>query len=205
MITFMEKPYLINIIGIDGCGKGTQIELLRKRLLSRGVQVEVTKAYDLLEKSLFSKYIETASQTEIMFLFQSFHTKQRLATEEALQRGKVVISDRWDETYFAYHRQNGFLSRDKKLRNKLNEIAYAGLKPHLSFLLNVSPEVVGKRCINRGADFFDKKGIEHHTKSARMHLKIAKENNENYVILNGEDHPIEIHYEILKHIDVLLF
>ncbi len=190
---------LINITGIDGCGKGTQIVLL-KNFLSKKYKVEVVKAYDELEKELFSSYIEYASQIEIMFLFQAFHTKQRIAAQKALGSGKIVIADRWDETYFGYHSQYGFLSQDREKREWLNQIAYAGLKPDLSFLIDIDVSKAMQRCIDRGADFFDKKSVEHHTSLRKKYLEIAKMGDSKWIVLDGNKNILAIHKEIVNKI-----
>lgn len=190
---------LINITGIDGCGKGTQVDSLHKYLEKLGYSVYISKAYGQAEKEIFSLYMEYADDLAIMFLFQSFHVHQRVETEKALKKGDIVIADRWDEAYLAYHSNKGFLMNNPELRDKLNEIAFGGIKPDISFLLDIAPEEGIRRCKIRGADFFDRKGIEYHTKLNVAYKKIAMENNE-WVILDGSDSPIKIHKQIISHI-----
>ena len=192
---------LINITGVDGCGKGTQIALLKKYYLQKGCRVEITKAYDEMEKELFSAYIEYASQIEIMFIFQAFHTKQKIATEKALSDGKIVLADRWDETYFAYHRTHGLLSVDKELRDRLNKIAYGDMKPDVSFLLEAEPTVAMQRCVARGADFFDRKGIDYHSELGLMYEKITHEDPNHWRVIEGKRSILEVHKSILKHLE----
>lgn len=195
---------LINITGIDGCGKGTQIDLLYKSLMKHGKDVIVTKAYDDLEKELFSEYIEYASQIEIMFLFQSFHTKQRIETETALHNGKLVIADRWDETYYGYHNQFGILSKDKEKRDWLNTVAYNNLKPDISFLIDIDPDLSIERCKQRGADFFDRKDKTYHASLKGEYLKIAQKSDQKWVVINVHKDRKEIHKEILSHIKLVI-
>ena len=193
---------LINITGIDGCGKGTQLQHLADYLTQEGRTVFLSKAYGPREKELFAPFIEKAHALTIMFLFQAMHVEQRVQAEAALQRGAIVLADRWDCAYQAFHSQHGALATDQDLRDKLNELAFGGIIPDITFLLRIPVSVGMERCRIRGADFFDRMGEEHHRSNADYLDHLAAEHG--WVIIDGEKPHGEIHQEIVETIQPLI-
>jgi len=193
---------LINITGIDGCGKGTQLQHLADYLTQKRRKIFLSKAYGPREKEMFSLFIERAHDLTVMFLFQAMHVEQRMKAEKALQDGAIVLADRWDDAYFAYHSQYGMLADDAILRDKLNELAFGGIKPDVTFLLKVPVSVGMERCRLRGADFFDLKSAAHHQSKADYLDKMAAEHG--WTVIDGERPHREIHEEIVSSVQPLI-
>lgn len=187
---------LICLTGIDGCGKGTQKELLRAHFQNAGKAVFMSKAYGDAEKECFSAFIEYWTQESILFLFQALHVEQRVKAEKALGRGDIVIADRWDESYLAYHSTHGILSSDPCLRDQLNKIAFAGIFPDVTFFLDVSVEQARKRLLSRGMDFFDRLSSDYHSTMRNEYLSIATARK--WIIIDGTNPALDIHKEILR-------
>lgn len=185
---------LICLTGIDGCGKGTQLSLLTEYLEKQNFPVFVSKAYGDAEKECFSAFINTWSQTAILFLFQALHAEQSLKVRRALAQRRIVIADRWDEAYLAYHSRYGILSCDPKLRARLNEIAFEGISPDVTILLDVPVKVALKRLEARGKDFFDKLPQSYHQAMRDEYLRLAKEKN--WHVVDGTRPAIDIHSRI---------
>lgn len=185
---------IICITGIDCCGKGTQIRFLEEFLRKMGHDVFLSKAYGQTEKECFSLFLEYWHPTSIMFLFQALHTHQRVKTERMLRKNKIVIADRWDESYLIYHSNYGILKHKTNLRNHLNEIAFSNIFPDITFLLKIKIIAAKQRCKHRGEDFFDKLPAEYHETMQNGYLEMAK--NRNWIIVNGEKSIKEIHEKI---------
>lgn len=190
---------LISITGLDGCGKGTQIALLKKHLEKKGKVVFYSKAYTDDIKAIFSPYLEYWSPIARMFFFQALYAQQCIESVRALKEGKIVIADRWDESYIAYHSQYGILAKNKKLRNQLHQLAFRGIKPDLTFFLDIPPEMVFERTKLRGQDFFDKGSLEYHRKMREGYLKLAKERN--WIIIDGTQTVETIHKIIVAEVE----
>lgn len=191
---------LISFTGIDGCGKGTQIELLTEHLEDMGEDVAVSKAYGDREKELFSIFMRKWDQKAILFLFQAFHVKQCKKAKRNLEKGKMVVADRWDESYLAYHSTHGILSEDPELREQLNKIAFEGIVPDETFLIDVSIETARERMSARGSDFFDELPDPYHLTMREQYKKIVREREGH--IIDGEQSIEEIHNEIIKHLSL---
>lgn len=96
--------------GIDGAGKSTQIELLKKKLVNSGRKVFITAeptqsvTGGILRDALSGNYKRSASEFAAMFLADRvFHNvNPNCGIEQALQNGYDVISDRYYYSSFAY-------------------------------------------------------------------------------------------------------
>lgn len=184
---------LICITGIDGCGKGTQIWLLKKALESRGLNIFVSKAYGDSEKESFAHFFHFWDNLAITLIFQGLHRQQYIDAKKAQEDGKIVIADRWDESYLAYHKQFGIFSKRKQLRDELHDLAFEGVKPNLTILIDTTVEEADARMIARGKDFFDSKDVEYHSRMRAAYLEMAKDSG--WVIVDGKKAPNKIHQE----------
>ena len=190
---------IICITGLDGCGKGSQKDFLVRYLRSRHIHVFKSKAYGDAEKESFSIFLQNWTQNSILFFFQALHVEQRVQTEQALLDHDVVIADRWDESYLAYHRTHGLLSEDSYLRDRLNEIAFGGILPDITFFLDTPVELAQKRMVSRGMDFFDSLPVSYHKTMREQYHILAKERG--WVVIDGSLSMEQIHREIVSHVD----
>ncbi len=194
---------LICFTGVDGCGKSTQVHLLKSALEQLGHAVVLSKAYDEPEKEAFAHYVNRMDNEAITLLFQALHRQQYVKARQALKAGAIVIADRWDESYLAYHEEHGFLSEDPELRNRLNEIAFEGLKPNLMFVLDLPVEKARERMKARGEDFFDKKSNEMHEQK-RLKYNTYTEGNPDWHIVLADRSVEAIHQDVLAIVKAFL-
>ena len=186
---------IICITGIDGSGKGTQIDLLERHLRKIGKRVFYSKAYGNAEKELLAPLIENATPTEILFIFQALHARQRHAAVEAEKTDHIVIADRWDESYFAYHSQFGVLKDKPDLRETLNDMAFGGIMPDITIALAVNVGGAMERTAIRGRDYFDRHGHEYHEAMQNGILALAAKRAG--IVINGNKPALDIHKEII--------
>ncbi len=191
---------LICIAGIDGCGKSTQVEMLKEYLESRGRAVFLSKAYGKEEKERFSEFINCCDQLAILFLFQALHAQQRIKAERALAEGKTVIADRWDESYLVYHSVYGILADKPDLRESINEMAFNGMRPDITFLIDVPVEEADQRCTRRqkSNDFFELLPREYHESMRKGYLDLAKKMD--WTVINGIKPTPLVHEEMISYI-----
>ncbi|MBI2464834.1 thymidylate kinase [Candidatus Shapirobacteria bacterium] len=190
-INFKKISSLFCVTGIDGCGKGTQIFLLKDRLEKDGHDVAVVKAYGDAEKESLSHFMRVWDDMTITLIFQGLQHQQYANTLRERHQKKIVLADRWDESFYAYHSVFGPLSKCPELRDTLNQIAFNNCIPKLTFLLDVPIAEAEKRLISRGMDYFDKKGFKYHSVMRQQYLNIAKERK--WVIIDGTLKPDQIH------------
>lgn len=180
-----EKLPLFGFAGIDGAGKTTLLSGVASHLEQTGNSVFISKAYNSAYKEAFGDFMQTADDTEIMFMFQAFQRRQRNDTLARIALGDIVLADRWDEAYDAHHSLNGSLSLSPDLRRGINHLAYEGLKPQVTFYLQTKPSVANARINKRGEnDPFDEKAIAYRKQQAKYYDE-RSESDPSWVTLDG--------------------
>lgn len=140
----------ITFEGIEGCGKTTQLPLLADFLRLQGFEVIQTREPGGTSigdqiRTILSDLKNTGMQerTEIL-LFQASraqHVDELILPN--LKRGRIVLCDRFADSTLAY--QGYGYQRDLNELRKIIQFATGGLKPDLTFLLDVDVETGLKR------------------------------------------------------------
>ena len=144
--------------GIAGAGKTTQSLILHdniQKVYNRNSLI--SKAFERERKELTEQFIKDLklknNDMAIMFIFQALHAAQYQEVINALDAGKIVIADRWRETFFAYHNLFGPLVKESDdVKNHLDRLAFQTLEPDLNILLDVSAEQAYDRFTFRERD-----------------------------------------------------
>ncbi len=203
------KGLFITFEGIEGCGKSTQAKLLRKYLKKKGWSVFLTRepggpkiSEEIRELLLSTDNKEMLPETEVLLYMasRSQHTGEWIIP--ALQKGKMVISDRYYDSTLAY--QGAARRIDIKLIDTITKFATFGLKPDITFLVDLPAEIGLSRISKQDADRLEMESIEFHKKVRVGFIEIAKREKERYIIVDGTKSVEEIHNEIMKIMEVKL-
>jgi dTMP kinase len=124
---------LVVFEGIDGCGKETQIKLLREKNPDAVVFKYPTKSFQMLNDYL-EKKVELSAKS-IFLLFLSDIANEQGKVKEALDAGKLVILDRYVFSTISYELAEMHFPQAKKIVEGLNF-----LKPDMVVLLDITPE-----------------------------------------------------------------
>ena len=186
--------------GVDGAGKTTQLTQLVQWLEHRGITVVTCKDPGSTElgEQLRSILLESAdtpiSMRAEMMMFTT--ARAQLVDEivrPALAAGKTVVLDRYIYSTIVYQGHAGNLPIDNI--RQVNNIATEGLKPDLTFVIDLPVEVsmqrLGKsldRMESRGAEYFEKVRAGFIAESERA-LKGIK-------LIDGNRSPEEIQTEL---------
>ena len=163
------KGIFIVLEGIDGCGKSTQIQHLSKWLPQSGLIPEGSKLIttrepggtklgnsirDLLLRNYNDNSPEPLTELLLYAADRAQHVSQVILP--ALNNGHWVISDRFSSSTMAYQ---GF-GRDlnKRMIEKLEDIATKGITPNLTLLLDISVTESIKRRRNNSKDRMESEG-----------------------------------------------
>lgn len=145
-----HRGKFITFEGPDGCGKTTQVERLVDVLRERGVDVVRTRepGGTLLGERLRQLLLAGGGGTDggsgpvpvaemlLMAADRTQHVHELI--RPALERGAVVISDRYVDSSIAY--QAGGLGLPESDVRRVNALATGGLLPDLTILLDIEPE-----------------------------------------------------------------
>lgn len=186
----MNRGLFITFEGADGCGKTTQLNMLKNYLEEKGYSVVTTRepgAIGLGEKlrEILLNYEGEVSDRCEAFLFLADRA-QHIDTIvlPAIMEGKIVLCDRHTDSTIAYQ---GF-GRGQNIDEikKLNNLATSGLIPNLTFVFDVNIETsmtrIGEnkdRMENSGRDFFNRVRLGY--------INIADNDPKRVKVINGND------------------
>jgi len=134
---------LIVIEGIDGCGKSTVAENLKKKLEEKGYKVFLTKEpYNIKIRELIREIIEKEHELDeyngkiLALLFAADRHLHQLEIKRKISEGYIVISDRYYHSSFAYQILYKGISIDF-----IKSITPFLVRPDYVFILDVPIEV----------------------------------------------------------------
>lgn len=184
--------------GIDGSGKTTLSKLLFETFQRKGIKSLLTREpYDNnLRKVVLDRNLDPWGETFIFLGDRNLHVRELIKPK--LEEGFTVISDRFYLSTLAYQ---GFgRGLNLELLKELNTKATEGLKPDITFLLDIDIDTALERISkSRGSlERFEKKDFLHKVREG--FLKLAEEEN-NVVILDGKKHIYQLLGELLTRID----
>ncbi len=124
--------------GIDGCGKETQIRLLKEKFSNPVVFKYPTKSFQMLNDYL-EKKVDLAPKS-LFLLFLADIANEQKKVKEAADAGKLVILDRYVFSPIAYEVNEFLYPQAKKIVDGMGF-----LKPDAVLLLDITPEVSQER------------------------------------------------------------
>ena len=205
------KGLFITFEGIDGCGKTTQAELLAEYLSSQGRQVVLTREPGGTEVSekiravLLDNSNHTMSWLTEMFLYMASRSQ---LTEEvirpSLDRGHVVISDRFMDATLAYQGYGRGL--DRETIKRLNIVATSDLVPGITILMDLAPEICSQRMATMGKsiDRLEGAGVDFQRKVREGYLDMAGQEPDRFRVIDARKTIERNEREIREIIQLLL-
>jgi len=194
----------ITLEGIDGAGKTTHIEFIKKYLSDLGINFIMTREPggtmlgEQLREILLHDDMTPETETLLMFAARSEHIEKVIRPN--LKKGKVVISDRFTDATYAYQ-AGGKGVKEKKI-DILKEWVQGSLQPDLTFLFDLSVEVSIERLNKtRELDKFEREEKSFHENIRQKYLMLAKASPERFCILNSEKSIEEIQNQIKLKLD----
>ena len=186
----------ITFEGVEGSGKTTQARHLATFLGDRGRQVCLTSEPDgtplgLRVRALFEA--DPAQPTPLAEMFLFLAARQQHVTRvirPALERGEIVISDRYIDATVAY--QGCGRGVDIETIKQLNLLATEGVLPDLTLVLDLPAGVGIGRIAARAHDSFEQMGLAFHERVRAGYLEIAREEKDRVAVVAGDQGEEEI-------------
>jgi len=194
----------ITFEGIDYSGKSTQAKLLYEYLQSKGIKSLLvrepggTKISEKIREILLNReHLEMLPLTEF-FLFSA--SRSQLVNEVIkpnLKRGVVVICDRYYDSSSAYQGYGGKLNVKKIF--EVNDFATSGLKPNLTFFIDIPPKKAFARALEKHTlDRIENKQLSFYNSVRKGFKEIANKNKKRFIEINGSRTVEEIQKEIIN-------
>lgn len=196
----MKKGLFITFEGVDGCGKTTQINLLKDYYEKQGRTVLLTrepgaKGLGVKLREILLNYDGEVSPNCESFLFLADRA-QHIDTiiKPAVERGEIVLCDRHTDSTVAYQGYGRGVDLDRI--NMLNNIATSGMKPNLTLIFDIDTDTSMAR-VGKEKDRMESAGIEFFKKVRNGYLDIAKNEPQRVKLLDGNKSIEEIHNQVL--------
>ena len=203
----MKKGLFITFEGIDGCGKTTQIELLKESLEKKGYTVLLTRepgAKGLGEKlrEILLNYDGEVSSNCESFLFLADRA-QHIDTiiKPAIDKGVIVLCDRHTDSTVAYQGYGRQL--DLEQIYQLNKIATNGIIPDITFILDIDIGTSLQR-IGKGRDRMENSGREFFERVRKGYIEISEKEPQRVKLLQGNSPIKDIQNKISDYVQGLL-
>jgi dTMP kinase len=181
----------ITIEGVEGAGKSTQAARLADALRRDGRNVVLTRepggtelGRTLRRMLLDEPVIEPAPETELLLYLADRAEHVRRLIEPALERGAIVIADRFSDSTVAYQSYARGLAEEEVRR--LDRFARGDLMPSLTFVLDLpAAEGLARARAARAADRLEREGLEFHERVRAGFAAIAAADPERVVVLDA--------------------
>jgi dTMP kinase len=194
LATSARRGRFITLEGGEGAGKSTQARLLAERLRMRGVECITTRepggspGAERLREILLSGAAAPLGATAEALLFTAARIDHVDHTiRPALERGAFVVCDRFADSTRAYQGALGNL--DPQLISALERIAVGSIRPDLTLILDLPPEIGMARAAARRAesapDRFERESAAFHEGLRRAFLDIAREEPERCAVIDA--------------------
>jgi dTMP kinase len=201
----IRRPYrglFLSFEGTDGSGKSTQVRYLVERLRSEGCKVVENQepgathiGRQIRRILLDPAHQEMAGMTELLLMFASRAQAAAEIIRPALERGDVVVSDRFTDSTLAYQGEGRGLGFERVMA--AHKLALGDLLPDLTICLTMDVEAGLRRAHKRNSSSgeqdsearLDRQSLEFHRRVADGYSKIARLEPERFRLVAGEGEP----------------
>ena len=185
-----HRPLLISFEGVDGSGKSTQCKKLYHELLDRGFVVHLyrepggTQISEKIRDILLDREHEEMAPIAEMLLY--FASRNQLISEKvipALERGEIVLLDRFVDSTLAYQGYGRDLGVEKI--RQVAEVAIGEVMPHLTILVDTPLDTAAERMDDRQLDRLEAENLSFKQRTRQGYLKLAEQEPGRFFVLDG--------------------
>jgi len=197
----------ITLEGPDGSGKTAQIQPLADFLSDQGFSVFTARepggtpiGDDIRAILMDMKNAKMQPSTETLLFCAARAQLVREIVQPRLKKGDTVILDRYADSTLAY--QGYGHQNDLDLIRSVLKFATGGLKPDLTFLLDIDPEVGLRRRKESGEEWnrLDAYQLAYHRRVRQGYLEMAAQEPERWRVVDASQPPAVVQSSIQKNI-----
>lgn len=212
MCSAPRRGVFVTFEGVEGSGKSTQARKLAETLRERGHGVTLTRepGGTALGERLRDILLDLGERGMLpeaeLFLYMASRAEHVAGViVPALARGEIVIADRFGDASVAY--QGGGRELGASLVESLNQVATRGVKPDVTFLLDLEPQEGLRRLSQRGGgdrDRIESEELAFHERVRDAYLRTAEREPSRFVVLDGSKGPDDVAASVVARIETLL-
>lgn len=204
----MKTPFIV-VDGLDGCGKGTQLQLLLDRISSDGRKVVFTRepgGVPLSEeiRKLFKSELglEASALTQSLLMWAARRNYLEKQVWPALENGTPVFSDRGDSSTLAYQVYAKNAPDLEQEFWRMRTLVFGNQAPTLYIFLDVPPGVAYKRTHEdktRGEiSHFDAASLDFYERVRKGFFEFERVAPASVFIIDGNRPPEEIQKDFYR-------
>ncbi|MEU3712698.1 dTMP kinase [Streptomyces catenulae] len=200
--------FFIALEGGDGAGKSTQVEALAEWIRGKGHEVVVTRepGATAIGKRLRSIILDVSTsglsdRAEALMFAADRAEHVNSVIRPALERGAVVITDRYIDSSVAYQGAGRNLAPTEIAR--ISRWATDGLVPHLTVLLDVTPQTARER-FTEAPDRMESEPAEFHERVRAGFLTLAAADPARYLVVDAGQEPEAVTTVVRHRLDQVL-
>lgn len=181
----------ITLEGGEGAGKSTQLKFIADWLEQRGRTVVQTRepggsplaeAIRTIVLGDWSEGVGARTELLLMFAARAAHIEHRIAP--ALRRGDDVLCDRFVDASWAYQGAGRGIAAEHLAG--LEKLVLQDIRPDLTIVFDVSPDVGLGRAKNRGdANRFEEESLAFMSRVRAAYLERARANPDRYAVVDA--------------------
>jgi dTMP kinase len=188
----LDTGRFITLEGGEGTGKSTQIKRLKAALEEKGIKVLATRepggspGAEQIRKLMVEGEPgrwDAITETLLAYAARADHVARTIGP--ALRTGTWVISDRFNDSTFAYQGAGRGVPRETIRR--IDAAVLDDFQPDLTLVLDLDAKLGLERALSRGAaeNRFEKFGADFHEKLRQAFLDIARRNLERCRVIDA--------------------
>jgi dTMP kinase len=205
MIKRAAGSLFISFEGTEGSGKSTQMRLLVEHMRSLGLTVVENQepGTTVIGKQIRRLLLDPAntemtSMTELLLMFASRTQAAAEVILPALERGDVVVSDRFTDSTLAYQGFARGIGMETVMA--VHKLALDSLTPDLTIALEVDLETGLRRAFQRNRESavastetrIDRQSLDFHARVAHAYRALAASDPTRFRLVDGAGDPAEV-------------
>jgi len=197
----ISSGFFVTFEGGEGAGKTTQIRMLAARLRGEGHTVLETAepggtgiGRQIRRVFLDARNENLSAAAELLLVFAARAQNVEESIRPALAEGRVVLCDRFTDSTLVYQGAVRGLGAEAVLQ--VDRIACGGLRPHLTFYLDIDPETGLARARLRNAQDsanpetrLDDQDLDFHRRVREAYLELARAESGRIVTIDASAAP----------------
>jgi len=204
LIKKMSQGKFISIEGVEGVGKSTNIEAIKKFLEVKKIDFVVTRepGGTVLSEKIRELLLQVNNEapgemTELLLIFASRAQHLEKVIRPALENGIWIICDRFTDATYAY--QGGGRGLKTSVIAELESMVLGELRPDLTIILDLDPETGLARAKERGElDRFENEKDEFFNKVRSAYLDIARSNPDRCFVIDASQNIEQVSSDIIN-------
>ena len=212
----LNKGIFVSFEGLDGCGKSTQVSMLKDYLSTikcKSFFIKGHPAYNGVKEQIINSfgYIDPIA---MFLLTMAKHKVVEMEVQRRIDSPQVIVVDRYIDTSIAYTLAN--TDGNERVKGLIDSILPMFQLPTITFFINTPPEIALRRKRNLMFDQIELGNVKplniseekafllNQSKAFDYYCKIAQNNPQRFIIVDGTQTREQMHEKVREEVARLL-